>query len=258
VKLADGSWRVFGIDSSGTGESCGAGDLMALIHPAVPWIEMTSGVDITPCTDADGTWNPSASCTGFSLAPDSTGRSWDDGCAEPILSGREATCGPPFGGDGGVFDAGARDAGDRDAVVSRDARADAVGSGGAGGAPPDASGGRAGGAGTNAGGATAGGAAGVAGAGAGGGSAGSGGGVATGGTAGAAGSGNAGKGGAGGSSGGHGDRNPPPDDTGGCSCRAAGSHGSHRVALVAFAMMALSLRRSRHQRVATSPSLRKR
>jgi MYXO-CTERM domain-containing protein len=253
VKLADGSWRVFGVDSSGTGSSCGAGDLMGLIHPAVPWIEQTSGVDVTPCHDADGTWNPSASCTGFSLAPDSTGRTWDNGCAEPITSGREATCGPPFGGDGGAFDAGARDAADHD-TGARDARIDVTGTGGAGGAPPDAAGGRGGSGG-------AGGTAGAAGDGAGGGggsAGGGGGGVSTGGSGGASGSGTAGKGpGAGGShTSSTSTGNPPrtqPEETGGCSCRTARAPSPNHFALAMLALASLGVRRRQR---ATSSSRR--
>ena len=108
VKLQDGSWRVFGIDSAGLDDGCTSGDLMALIHKAVPWIEQQSGVDITPCHDADGTWNPSPQCTRFSLTPDSTGRSWSNGCAEPELSGPSATCGSPLAGLGGAGGAGGR------------------------------------------------------------------------------------------------------------------------------------------------------
>jgi hypothetical protein len=107
VRLDDGSWRVFGIDSSGLSSDCRDGDLMALIHPAVPWIEKSSGIDITPCHDADGTWHPSRACRSFSVAPMSSGRTWKNGCAESTESGPEATCGkalldpgdPPDGGD---------------------------------------------------------------------------------------------------------------------------------------------------------------
>jgi MYXO-CTERM domain-containing protein len=109
VKLADGSWRAFGIDSSGTGASCGAGDIMAMIYKAVPWIEQQSGIDITPCHDADGKWNPGPNCHGFSMDPLATGRTWATGCAEPVLSPPAATCGMPgMPGDGGfvVVDAG--------------------------------------------------------------------------------------------------------------------------------------------------------
>jgi hypothetical protein len=107
VKLADGSWRVFGIDSSGLGNSCAAGDLMALIHKGVPWIEQSSGIDITPCHDADGTWHPGPGCGGFSMAPDFAGRTWAQGCSEPALSPPASTCGapsaavPPAVADGG-------------------------------------------------------------------------------------------------------------------------------------------------------------
>jgi Trypsin len=232
VKLADGSWRVFGIDSSGTGDSCGAGDLMALIHPFVPWIEQTSGVDITPCTDADGTWNPSAACTGFSLAPDSTGRTWSNGCAEPITSGPEATCGPPSGGDGGVFDAGIRDTGARDTGSGRDASSDANGAGGAGGGGPDAAGGgRAGSSG----------AAGSLGVGGSGGAGGGTGGVASGGSAGRAGGG-AGKGpGTGGATSTTGAGHAQPDETGGCSCRITASDGARSSAPIAIGALAVAL-----------------
>jgi MYXO-CTERM domain-containing protein len=102
VKLADGTWRVFGVDSSGLGNSCAAGDLMALIHKGVPWIEQTSGIDITPCHDADGKWNPGPGCTGFSMAPDSPGRTWADGCHEPMLSPPSLTCAAGTG-DGGTL-----------------------------------------------------------------------------------------------------------------------------------------------------------
>jgi hypothetical protein len=106
VQLDDGSWRVFGIDSSGLSSDCNQGDLMALIHPAVPWIEKTSGVDITPCHDADGTWHPSRACKSFSLAPLSGGRTWKNGCAESGMSGPAETCGKAFVDPGDLSDGG--------------------------------------------------------------------------------------------------------------------------------------------------------
>jgi hypothetical protein len=101
VQLPDGGWRVFGIDSAGLAMSCDAGDLMALMHDAVPWIEKQSKLDVTPCHDADGTWNPGPACRSFSMAPDMSGRSWSNGCAEPALSPPITTCGPQFAVDGG-------------------------------------------------------------------------------------------------------------------------------------------------------------
>jgi hypothetical protein len=103
VQLADGSWRAFGIDSAGLADSCTAGDIMAMIWKAVPWIEEQSGIDISPCHDADGKWHPGPDCHGFSQDPLATGRSWANGCAEPTLSPPAATCGmaetPSDGGD---------------------------------------------------------------------------------------------------------------------------------------------------------------
>jgi hypothetical protein len=109
VQLGDGSWRVFGIDSAGLSSDCRDGDHMALLHAAVPWIEKNSGVDITPCHDADGTWHPSSRCKSFSLAPTSTGRTWKNGCAESGMSGPEETCGKAFVDTGSDPDAGAVD-----------------------------------------------------------------------------------------------------------------------------------------------------
>jgi hypothetical protein len=123
VQLADGSWRTFGIDSEGRGASCGAGDLMAFVHTAVPWIEKTSGIDITPCHDADGTWHPGPACRGFAMNPAMEGRSWATGCAEPALSPPSATCGAAYAG--GADDAAAPPP----VATDASAEADAGGSG---------------------------------------------------------------------------------------------------------------------------------
>jgi MYXO-CTERM domain-containing protein len=132
VQLADGSWRAFGVDSVGLGDSCGAGDRMSLLHKAAPWIEQQSGIDITPCHDADGTWNPGPNCKGFSLAPTAPDRAWVNGCAEPTLSPPLTACGAGIvgGNDGGVpINDGAvpiSDAGASDRPVSVDGSADSA------------------------------------------------------------------------------------------------------------------------------------
>jgi MYXO-CTERM domain-containing protein len=61
----------------------------------VPWIEENSGVDITPCHDVDGTWNPTPACQGFAVDTLETSVEWDDWCETPRL-GPAATCGPAF------------------------------------------------------------------------------------------------------------------------------------------------------------------
>ena len=91
----DGTWHTFGIVSGGP--PCGSGaDLYSLIHRAVPFIEANSGVDVTPCHDADGTWNPSPDCGGFATNIPSPNASPNQGCSTEV-SGLLATCGPANG-----------------------------------------------------------------------------------------------------------------------------------------------------------------
>jgi MYXO-CTERM domain-containing protein len=94
-----------------------------MIHPFVPWLERTSGIDVTPCHNSDGTWNPSAACRGFPMNPETSNGAWSTMCQSVTRSGLGATCGAPFDGpvpDGGpVFpipsDGGSGDGRPRDA-----------------------------------------------------------------------------------------------------------------------------------------------
>jgi len=90
----DGTWHAFGILSAGS--ACGEPALYGLMHPIMDWFESESGIDITPCHDADGTWNPTPRCVGFATDPLVEGLSWDDWCSGAPRSGPSATCGPPF------------------------------------------------------------------------------------------------------------------------------------------------------------------
>lgn len=97
VQLDDGSWRAFGIVSGGTrpGEQAYYVDMST----TVPWVEETSGYDITPCHDADGAWNPGYECGGFATDPTASG-TWDEQCSEEDpLSGRSSTCGAAHAAD---------------------------------------------------------------------------------------------------------------------------------------------------------------
>jgi MYXO-CTERM domain-containing protein len=94
VQYPDGSFHAFGTVSGGP--PCGSGpDTYTLIHKAVPWIEANSGVDITPCHDVDGTWNPTPECQGFATETLDSSVDWADWCATPRL-GPAATCGNAF------------------------------------------------------------------------------------------------------------------------------------------------------------------
>lgn len=93
----DDTWRVFGITSYGG--ACGTGGYYSMMHIGMPWIEgqlAQYGLDITPCHDSDGTWNPGPECFQFPYNPANSGGSWSDGCNSGELSGYSAMCGAPF------------------------------------------------------------------------------------------------------------------------------------------------------------------
>jgi hypothetical protein len=93
------SWRVFGITSWG-GE-CGGGGFYSMMHNGMEWFESETGVDVTPCHDADGTWNPGPECHSFPLDPGAGMGAWPM-CGAGGSSGAGATCGeggPDPGGE---------------------------------------------------------------------------------------------------------------------------------------------------------------
>lgn len=117
VQLADGSWRVFAAVSGPHPDApplgCGYGGTYELIYPKVEWIESESGYDVTPCFDADGTWNPDERCTEFPLQIDGGG-AWDAMCGPTMVSGPSETCGAPpdgIGDTGGDDETGGSDSG---------------------------------------------------------------------------------------------------------------------------------------------------
>jgi MYXO-CTERM domain-containing protein len=93
IQLDDGSWRVFGITSYGDG--CGGGGWYSMMHTGMDWFESTTGVDITPCHDADGTWNPGPACTEFPMDPGTGAGNWP-ACSAGSVSSWSASCGEPF------------------------------------------------------------------------------------------------------------------------------------------------------------------
>lgn len=107
IQMSDGTWRVIGAASRiqswpeppADGNSCGYGTVYSSFAHVMPWLEEQTGFDITPCHDADGTWNPDERCGGFPLTPQdaaATSGTWKDGCATADLSDPGALCGPAF------------------------------------------------------------------------------------------------------------------------------------------------------------------
>jgi MYXO-CTERM domain-containing protein len=90
----DDTWRVFGITSYGG--ACGTGGYYSMMHIGMEWFESESGIDLTPCHNADGTWNPTQDCFQFPKDPATGGGSWQSGCESGPLGGYSSTCGPPF------------------------------------------------------------------------------------------------------------------------------------------------------------------
>lgn len=99
VRFPDETWRVAGIASTvhpSAGVGCGFGAVYEILHTLVPWIEAESGFDITPCHDADGTWNPTAECGGFPTELLGKGADWGDACGGVSRGGFSETCGIPW------------------------------------------------------------------------------------------------------------------------------------------------------------------
>lgn len=96
VRYPDGSWHTFGIASTLTGQ-CGGQGTHSLTWNAVPWVEEESGIDITPCHDLDGTWNPTHKCGNFYAGEPGVGvGDWLQWCPGTPKTGSSATCGKAF------------------------------------------------------------------------------------------------------------------------------------------------------------------
>jgi hypothetical protein len=99
VQADDGSWRVFGITSYGG--ACGTGGYYSMMHRGMTWFESQTGYDLTPCHDADGTWNPGPDCGSFPLTPGVGSGTWANGCSGGPATGYSGACGAPYADDDG-------------------------------------------------------------------------------------------------------------------------------------------------------------
>ena len=91
IQLSDGTWRVIGAGSrlhpespsQEPGNDCGFGAVYSTYAHLIDWIEDESGYDVSPCHDADGTWNPNFRCDAFPEDPGNpvgTQTTWNIGC----------------------------------------------------------------------------------------------------------------------------------------------------------------------------------
>lgn len=108
MKMSDGSWRTVGIMSRGTNKKCGYPSVLTTAHSAVPWMQKklkekgVTDVDIAPCYDDEGNWEPTKACTGFAIDPGSAKGTWDEMCAgDGSKSGKSTICAPEGEKDGG-------------------------------------------------------------------------------------------------------------------------------------------------------------
>ena len=92
IKMDDGTWRVFGITSYGG--QCGTGGYYSMMHNGMAWFEQESGLDLTPCGDAAGTWGPTGECKGFPMNPGLSGGAWP-ACNNNEVGGASTSCGMP-------------------------------------------------------------------------------------------------------------------------------------------------------------------
>ena len=110
-QMPDSTWRVIGVDYGSPAFIEGSTAPRVSTYKSVPydvaWAEEVSGIDLTPCHDANG-WHPTAACTGFPINPGQGLGTWSQLCqGEGMLSQR--TCSAADAGTDGARrgDAGA-------------------------------------------------------------------------------------------------------------------------------------------------------
>lgn len=104
VKMSDGTWRHVAISSYGFSE-CGAPSGMTFSKAAIPWIHKTlkaegiTDVDLVPCYNDEGEWEPTKKCRGFATEPGKAHGNWEQQCGgdKAPRSGFSSICGPAFG-----------------------------------------------------------------------------------------------------------------------------------------------------------------
>lgn len=94
-------WRVFGVTSSGP-SGCPGPANYGMIHKFIAFVEKDTKIDVTPCFDAEGNWDPNEQCKAAPLNPRQSQGSWlEQTCEHGPKGGWISTCGDPAGDDDG-------------------------------------------------------------------------------------------------------------------------------------------------------------
>lgn len=109
----DAGWRVFGVTSTGP-RGCPGPSTYGMMHTFIDFIEKDAKVDVTPCTNAKGTWEAGPNCKGAPLDPYAAKGDWLDSCSPAPVGGWIASCGKSEKGEGG----GGSDSGSEDDTSS--------------------------------------------------------------------------------------------------------------------------------------------
>jgi hypothetical protein len=135
----DYGYRVFGSTTSGSTQlcNCNCGAVFVNIAMHVHEIEANEGIDVTPCTDADGKFEPSESCRQFPSAPQNGSGIFPlcklaytsgpiDSCqgALPPMAAAAGSRAPDLAADGGVL--GAQGAAGNPGLIAAAAIRDAI------------------------------------------------------------------------------------------------------------------------------------
>ena len=93
-QMRDGTWRVIGEDCCSDAIVEDSAAPRVSTYKSVPyhvaWAEEVSGIDLTPCHDANG-WKPTDACTGFPIGPGNGVGAWSSMCQGGTLL-RQQTC----------------------------------------------------------------------------------------------------------------------------------------------------------------------
>lgn len=103
VRMADGTWRVFGTGShlydpggfpppAQEGNACGIGAAYGNAPTVLSWLEQQTGFDLSPCHDASGTFVGGPSCAGFPTEIHQVNGTWANGCMGGVLAGGAEVC----------------------------------------------------------------------------------------------------------------------------------------------------------------------